>query len=687
MIDKRQYPTGVNIHQQDSTMPGSMASSDRQDVEDRLAGLDRELKELETAIKNVQHQSSASTHRYVETNNQFWSEEAKELRGKTKQLRERKIQVRKEWNLLYEHRTLLIAKSIRKNCLLRNPSRTAIPEDVAHGRATKFLSSMMDDHEETLPGGGNMKVLRNVFDLEIGESHDVIIRECTIPFWQSCIDVLNRPRESNRVCAVGSSGIGKSKSIVILIRMLLKMKHRVVYLIRTTKKSSWYYEFTPDENGINIAVYPEWACVASLSDNDTFHIVDPGKTKDDCDVSTAIHPKVLIVASLDRRHWGGREFAKVRGSVKGYFRYYPIWTLSELLDARCVLGNQLSEEDIFERYRQVGGIPRHVFDVDGVSTTLEVQKQALFNLKENQARKIAFGDFNGVPIWNDALPKTVCEYPRNDMRMQLSEDEAFARFKRVSRFSPHIDESYGVWSTFLAHERVLSTLREEHARKLAFRDLEGVVIWDDRLMKSPLIGLVSHASDSFARNKMQIISSSVAEQTCKMFMGDLWKLMLGTDKHVASRVFEAYTRQLIARGGAFEARKCFEKDSNNSLQYCKLTFEGCVATRLGARLSAAVTGPKSHNILYHSVKRYGNLIDFMYRDGSNVHAFQATLCPIPIGDIQHFLEVEKNLGNSYKLQLYYLIPDRRYTEFEMPPVVSNSGAASRIYHVMIPNPK
>ena len=116
-------------------------------------------------------------------------------------------------------------------------------------------------------------------------------------------------------------------------------------------------------------VYPErgWWAVESLNARSTFHIVDPGNTKDSCNLSLGFQPNFMIVASTEEDHWGGRGFSKQRDSVAGVMRYYPMWDLEELPSARQYFpfGKQLSDEDVETRFRQFGGVPGHVFSPEG----------------------------------------------------------------------------------------------------------------------------------------------------------------------------------------------------------------------------------------------------------------------------------------------------------------------------------
>jgi hypothetical protein len=204
--------------------------------------------------------------------------------------------------------------------------------------------------------------------LETGQVSDIIIRNITKSFWLACLDVVNTSWR-DRVCAVGSPGIGKTTCTPVLIRMLLEQHHTVLYLVRTPEKVGWYYEFSRSSAGIQTYVFPEdknihEMFVRHLVVNSTYLVVEPGKTQDSCDPSYLAEAKVIIVANPDSKHWGGSEFEMVRGRWSGVFKYFPLWELSELLAARPILAPDMSEDMVVERYGKVGGVPRTVFAIN-----------------------------------------------------------------------------------------------------------------------------------------------------------------------------------------------------------------------------------------------------------------------------------------------------------------------------------
>ena len=165
---------------------------------------------------------------------------------------------------------------------------------------------------------------------------------------------------------------------MVPIKELLEAGKTVVYLRRP--KAAWdgnvggfMYEFTPSTTaggGVTTTVHPEYPFsqhvrIASLKNPNTTFIIDPAKTQDSSDPYDDVLAKVLMNASLDSMHWGGREFAKRRGhKPEGRFRYYGTWSKAELVAAAPHIPSKLSQDEILARFRLFGGIPRHVFALD-----------------------------------------------------------------------------------------------------------------------------------------------------------------------------------------------------------------------------------------------------------------------------------------------------------------------------------
>jgi len=126
---------------------------------------------------------------------------------------------------------------------IRMTPRTEISADGtnndAKDRGRRFLDSIKNPIEE-IDGRLGMRVIQNVTSLESGVESNVIIRNVTEPFWRECIDVVTKPSVKYRVCALGTPGIGKTKTTAYLIKMLLDRKETVVYRVCS---ENYFWEF------------------------------------------------------------------------------------------------------------------------------------------------------------------------------------------------------------------------------------------------------------------------------------------------------------------------------------------------------------------------------------------------------------------------------------------------------------
>lgn len=532
--------------------------------------------------------------------------------------------------------------------------------------AEEFVSSITEEEYEDIPDSdpaASMKVLRNVVDLETGKRLNIVIRKITEPFWRACLAMVDKPGKCNRVCAVGTPGIGKTTSTPILIRMLLENKHTVVYLIRRKREKGWFYEFKYNEkrNRYTVTVYPEiagYSAIASLNDRSTYYVVDPGKAKGSCDPDDDFQPKVIIVASPDERHWGESEFAKLRVSGEGFFKFFPLWSLEELLNARSILGpipteaaiqeipmevipmgdipaDELSIEEseikeIKKRYRIVGGVPRHIFsDTDSFKKAKKLQEAAFAVLSNEQVQRIAQGRIVALNSMNESQPK------------------------------------------------------------------------------SAIMGYLSFEKDLFSEASVVVISVHVAEEICTQFMKHLWYMM--GDEIKGWNIFEFYTRALMTKSKA-APYLCWEVGKKRMSQRRRemLSLGGCTDIQQlpGDFLKAAQATQNvftdtqqlprdiveaavaTQNVLFHSTSRYQGLIDFLYQDKEgHFHAFQATISDKHIANTTHIKALEAKVGGANRLSIYYLVLSKKFEKFITQPADPKSeGTQCDLWKVMIPSP-
>jgi GTPase SAR1 family protein len=288
-----------------------------------------------------------------------------------------------------------------------------------------FIESIMKDYEPIADSDG-MKVLRNVVTLETGKTRDVVLRKITEPFWKSVIE----GTETSRICAMGTPGVGKTTTSSILIRLIFMLNKgkdvTVIYHVRTVEKHGYVYIFTR-QAGIDESIRTEVISqrsfdILNYNSESTFYVVDPGKTKDDCDPPSFFKGKVIIVASPDDKHWGAGEFIKDRDGVLGRFRILPVWRLEELQNTKEYFTPLLTNEIIEQRYELVGGVPRNIFSDDAdFKNILNLQKTAIDQLNEDQVGNMIQDKLylvntqqsnqpkSAIMVYEDSGPK-YCEY-------------------------------------------------------------------------------------------------------------------------------------------------------------------------------------------------------------------------------------------------------------------------------------
>ena len=284
-------------------------------------------------------------------------------------------------------------------------------------RARDILASVINNKDMIeIPQSNGMRVLSQIPGLDFIGRYNLVLPGITQRFWEACIRRVTEPDFQYRICAMGIPGIGKTSSTPFLIRMLLlKQKHTVVYR-RLGAWHFWEFAWKNEEDGYVVTVYPQdydISGIHSLNDSSTFYIVDPGSSRSNCAPDTLVKARTIIVSSPDACHWGYNNFGKRRGSVMGRFMYFPLWSLKDILMAQPYFlsswcPDNLSEEKVTERFRQVGGVPSHIFlEDEDFQNILQHQNGAVDELTAREALRIVEGNGDAVGSFESGQPKTV----------------------------------------------------------------------------------------------------------------------------------------------------------------------------------------------------------------------------------------------------------------------------------------
>jgi hypothetical protein len=228
-------------------------------------------------------------------------------------------------------------------------------------------------------------------------------------FGDKCLELVDRPDKRYKVAGIDTPGIGKTTSTPLLIRKLLELGKTVVYLVRANDGSGWCYEFVSKDGNYNAEVYPERLLptkIKSLTIRSNYFRVDPGSKKFRFIPAANFQPKLIIVASSDERHWGGRSFTnRIGRSVRGILRYFPVWSGDELVVAQPFIRPGMNKNQVEECYELFGSSVRNVFATEEEALdNLNDQGVAFSQLDEFQARRIGGGDVQSMGNFSEEAP-------------------------------------------------------------------------------------------------------------------------------------------------------------------------------------------------------------------------------------------------------------------------------------------
>jgi hypothetical protein len=144
--------------------------------------------------------------------------------------------------------------------------------------------------------------------------------------------------------------------------------------------------------------------------------------------------------------------------------------------------------------------------------------------------------------------------------------------------------------------------------------------------------------------------------------------MLETD-YKGWKIFEAQTRQIMTNGAPenYTCLDCADKNSPKQGEQTFLTLGGCKGVRMEFDIVEAAK--ETPYVLFHSAEGASQLIDFIYQDGHGTfHVFQATVEAKRTVDPTAIEKLEEKVGGWEKLNLYYLVPGKKFQGFYTTPV-------------------
>mmetsp|Transcript_6775 Transcript_6775/g.18938 ORF Transcript_6775/g.18938 Transcript_6775/m.18938 type:complete len:528 (+) Transcript_6775:3-1586(+) len=384
----------------------------------------------------------------------------------------------------------------------RKRGKTEKTDDDTLERGQTFIDALMGAEKNRLNDSPDIWYLEDIPLLLSGQKKTIVLTQEVEQFWEVCV----RKSITRRICAVGSPGVGKSITMMYLIRILLEMEKKVVYLKRTEEKDSHYYVWEKvGHEEYKTTVYPETSGVKQVINaangdkvGDTYFLCDPGLTLTSCNPSPDVKASVIINASGDDRHWGGREFTKRKedpGLQHGVKLIFPLPKKQQLLDACHLFSASVTKEQVEHRHRMFGSVPGHLFeDQDGVAAQLQQQETDLAVMSSDMTLRIV----NNTAELNNNSENC----PRSSIMGITSDPKNFARQEAIY-ISDHVAEIVAekhmkdIWNEIsaaenspsqgLIFEAYLRSLLRKKARKFRTRNACGKSsrdykkLWDEEL--------------------------------------------------------------------------------------------------------------------------------------------------------------------------------------------------------------
>jgi len=491
-----------------------------------------------------------------------------------------------------------------------------------------------------------MRVLHGVANLKTGQKETLVLRPCTEPFWNECIKTVDTPGRS-RVCAVGSPGIGKSRTTVFLIKMLLDRGETVVYLRKTADKVGHYIKMTPtaDLKSVDIQLFPETKSEFEvITDEKIYFVIDPQETDFSANPPNDLNCKVIINASPDCRHWGGNEFNKARdGDDGGIFLYYPLWSLPELQAARPFINPAIKPKMVTERFHEFGGVPRTVFGKDDrVEDAKSQRDNDITLLSDKHVVLIA----NNLVAFVDSFDSA---QPKSSVMGYFSNFPFTSKTRKVMIISDVAQEL--VWTQYLH------------------------LLWNQMLVADDA-SMAGLAFEAFVRRCLLSRSSF----TCRNVMGKIEFKALesaaeGQDakkKRASTAVGKSIDASgnstigpTVVEGGAKAADPDMAAMSHEFSQDLPCLTE----TRLVDDIWTAVRDG-SDGIIYYSLDKQYPLADCAFKKDGQYYAVQTTVGKSHDSKVAMIDDAVKvlQIKEEEKLQLFYAVPSEHFNSFLTRPV-------------------
>lgn len=288
-----------------------------------------------------------------------------------------------------------------------------------------------------------------------GTTTRIVIRDEDRRFWNRCIELC---LDGHPVCGVGNPGIGKSTTAFFLLQKIVRELHcPVIYTIRKSKETEattdTFYEIVPVLDNTaqladltltlyNIPSNEKSDRIPSMNNPEAFYVVDPGKFKGSCDdTDDGYEARFLMSASNESDHWGGKNFTKTRKPATqsmvdivtakkgGELVYGSLWTGRQVLLAQPHVAPSLTDAELLDRFRMVGGSLRDILYNNNENFVSQVD--SALHLDATTVQELVEGSYRFA--FDSSSPSSVL------IGVRPSDDQRLTNFKILLR-SDYVEE-------------------------------------------------------------------------------------------------------------------------------------------------------------------------------------------------------------------------------------------------------
>ncbi len=229
---------------------------------------------------------------------------------------------------------------------------------------TEYANALLSTEEVEISNGVHRIEMKYCLQSNEKKFMHLFTRQCQRDLWNEVYNYLERNEDSHAMIT-GNPGVGKSRSMSYLLRLLLQKKRTVVYEVR---KDSRVYAFIPPSGHQQSSKYKVWSCsdktflpdvCTPLMNSASYRLIDPDTPAPIlCGPYHTSH--IVLSASPNRAHF--KEFLKLERTITWCM---PIWKKEELKAIQPYFeiekGVKLTDTEFEARYFDFGGRIRYVY--------------------------------------------------------------------------------------------------------------------------------------------------------------------------------------------------------------------------------------------------------------------------------------------------------------------------------------